>query len=73
MCGLHCPDLNDIDFCAGAMLEHEEDGLEVNFSSPLTLKHQRWGSSGLHCSVYEFVQHLLWPATCPMQDSYNSR
>ena len=57
---------------AGAMLKDEELVFEVHdSSSPLIPVRQLSGSSDLHCSVYEFVQHLVWPATCAMQDSYN--
>ena len=63
-------------FHAGAMFEGEEDVSEVAASSSLlTIEHQRLGSSAVQCSVYGFLQQLLWPDTCAMQDfmSYNSR
>lgn len=68
------PDLNCVYNHAGAVLEVEEDFIEIDdSSSPLIPVRQLLGSSDAQCSVYEFVQHLLWPDTCAMQDSYHSR
>lgn len=58
------------------MSEGEEDVSEVDdSSSPLIVQHQRLGSSNVQCSVYGFLQQLLWPDTYAMQDliSYESR
>ena len=48
---------------ADVITEADDDVKDVEENeSPTTAQHQLWGSSGEQCSVYNFVEALMWPA-----------